>query len=606
LTRKFPLHDARGEVYGVGGISTDITHIKAQQRQTLLSEAVFMSSQDAIIVTDPETCIVRVNPAFTRQTGFSAESVLGEKTRLLKSGRQDAGFYTEMWKALHDKGQWSGEINNRRADGTFYSVWSTINMVRDTDGTLLHYIAVQTDVTALHNAQVALARQAAYDTLTGLPNRTLFNDRITQLVAMSKRQQRSFSLLFIDLDRFKEVNDTLGHLVGDGLLREIGRRLQLGVRAEDTVARIGGDEFVVLLPNADQKGAHNLAGLLLQRLNEPFMLQQATPYRPMASVGLATYPHDGQTPDELLRSADLAMYDAKLGGRNRTATYVVAMSQANDQSFEIQTDLAQAVALNQLRVYFQPKCRMADGALMGAEVLVRWERPGHGLVRPGEFIGIAERAGLLVELDRWVMRASLQQLGPWIKSGQWQTGWRLAVNQNVVDLQQPTMVEDLRRLLQLHQVAAGALELEITEDALMEPTPVQLSHLQELRQMGITLAIDDFGTRYSSLAYLRQLPVSVIKIDQQFVASMLTQNSDTVLVRTIIEMAHNLGHTVVAEGIESVEQQAELMRMGAEYGQGYLFGYPVNADEFAARWLRPARQVKVSLDPISSVCRHPS
>jgi EAL domain-containing protein (putative c-di-GMP-specific phosphodiesterase class I) len=300
------------------------------------------------------------------------------------------------------------------------------------------------------------------------------------------------------------------------------------------------------------------------------------------------------------------MYDAKLGGRNRTATYVVAMSQANDQSFEIQTDLAQAVALNQLRVYFQPKCRMADGALMGAEVLVRWERPGHGLVRPGEFIGIAERAGLLVELDRWVMRASLQQLGPWIKSGQWQTGWRLAVNQNVVDLQQPTMVEDLRRLLQLHQVAAGALELEITEDALMEPTPVQLSHLQELRQMGITLAIDDFGTRYSSLAYLRQLPVSVIKIDQQFVASMLTQNSDTVLVRTIIEMAHNLGHTVVAEGIESVEQQAELMRMGAEYGQGYLFGYPVNADEFAARWLRPARQVKVSLDPISSVCRHPS
>jgi diguanylate cyclase (GGDEF)-like protein len=511
-----------------------------------------------------------------------------------------------MWKALHDKGQWSGEINNRRADGTFYSVWSTINMVRDTDGGVLHYIAVQTDVTALHNAQVELARQAAYDTLTGLPNRTLFADRIAQLVAMSKRQQKSFSLLFIDLDRFKEVNDTLGHLVGDGLLREIGRRLQLGVRAEDTVARIGGDEFVVLLPNADQKGAHNLAGLLLQRLNEPFMLQQATPYRPMASVGLATYPHDGQTPDELLRSADLAMYDAKLGGRNRTATYVVAMSQANDQSFEIQTDLAQAVALNQLRVYFQPKCRMADGALMGAEVLVRWERPGHGLVRPGEFIGIAERAGLLVELDRWVMRASLQQLGPWIKSGQWQTGWRLAVNQNVVDLQQPTMVEDLRRLLQLHQVAAGALELEITEDALMEPTPVQLSHLQELRQMGITLAIDDFGTRYSSLAYLRQLPVSVIKIDQQFVASMLTQNSDTVLVRTIIEMAHNLGHTVVAEGIESVEQQAELMRMGAEYGQGYLFGYPVNADEFAARWLRPARQVKVSLDPISSVCRHPS
>jgi EAL domain-containing protein (putative c-di-GMP-specific phosphodiesterase class I) len=319
------------------------------------------------------------------------------------------------------------------------------------------------------------------------------------------------------------------------------------------------------------------------------MLHTNTPYRPMASVGLATYPHDGQTADELLRSADLAMYDAKLRGRNRTATYAVAMSQANNQSFEIQTDLAQAVALNQLRVFFQPKCLLADGTLMGAEVLVRWERPGHGLVRPGEFISIAEKTGLLIEIDRWVMRASLQQLGQWITSGQWQVGWRLAVNQNVVDLQQPTMVEDLQTLLKLHQVSADALELEITEDALMEPTQVQLSHLQQLRQMGITLAIDDFGTGYSSLAYLRQLPVSVIKIDQQFVANMLTQNSDTVLVRTIIEMAHNLGHTVVAEGIESVEQQTQLMQMGAEHGQGYLFGYPVNADEFATRWLSPVR-----------------
>jgi EAL domain-containing protein (putative c-di-GMP-specific phosphodiesterase class I) len=248
-------------------------------------------------------------------------------------------------------------------------------------------------------------------------------------------------------------------------------------------------------------------------------------------------------------------------------------------------------------VFFQPKCLVADGTLVGAEVLVRWERPGHGLVRPGEFICIAEKTGLLVEIDRWVMRASLQQLGQWVTSGQWQAGWRLAVNQNVIDLQQPNMVEDLQSLLKLHQVAADALELEITEDALMEPTPVQLSHLQQLRQMGITLAIDDFGTGYSSLAYLRQLPVSVIKIDQQFVSSMLTQNSDAVLVRTIIEMAHNLGHTVVAEGIESVEQQAQLMQMGAEHGQGYLFGYPVNADEFAAQFLSTPPVVPLALAP---------
>jgi diguanylate cyclase (GGDEF)-like protein/PAS domain S-box-containing protein len=584
LTRKFALRDTAGKVYGVGGISTDITALKNQHLEALLSETVFQTSVDAIVVTDADTRILRVNPAFCRQTGFSVNTVLGKKTNILKSGRQDKAFYQAMWESIHCTGKWSGEISNRRADGAFYTLWCNINAVRDDDGAVLHYIAVQTDVTQLHETQLALARQASYDSLTGLPNRTLFNDRMTQLSAISLRHNNSFGLLFVDLDRFKEVNDSLGHQVGDTLLREVAKRLQSGVRQEDTVARMGGDEFVVLLPNIDVTGARAVAAKLLESLHQPVLLDQGIQYVPMASVGLAMYPHDGDTPDLLMRSADMAMYQAKIDGRNQIAEYVEAMSDATDRAFAIQTELAQAIEQNQLRVHFQPVCQLSDGALAGAEALVRWQRPGHGLVMPGEFIGIAEKSGLLVALDRWVMNHAVWQLGEWVKSGLWQAGWRLSVNQNVADLQQPDVVEVVLQTLQTHRVSAHAIELEITEDGLMEPSQQIVDNLQHLLDAGVTLAIDDFGTGYSSLAYLRRLPVSVIKVDQHFVQGMLLQNSDAVLVQTIVDMAHNLNHVVVAEGIESVEQRDRLQEIGAELGQGYLFGRPAPAAEFAARW----------------------
>jgi diguanylate cyclase (GGDEF)-like protein/PAS domain S-box-containing protein len=585
LTRKFPLHDLAGRVYGVGGISTDITALKDQQRQTLLSETVFMSATDAIIITDPDTRIVRVNPAFTRQTGFPSDGVLGRKTNILKSGRQDKPFYTAMWQDLAAQGQWSGEISNRRLDGSYYTIWSTINAVCDANGRVLHYIAVQTDVTQLHDAKLALAHQASYDDLTGLPNRSLFNDRITQLMASSTRHNKSFALLFVDLDRFKEVNDTLGHQIGDMLLREVSKRLQEGVRQEDTVARIGGDEFVVLLPDTHAEGAQAVAANLLARLREPMQLEQTLSYRPMASVGLSVFPQDGDTPDLLLRNADLAMYAAKIDGRNRMTAYVPQMSQKNDQTFALQADLAEAIEQGQLRIHFQPQCRLSDGALMGAEALVRWQRPGNGLVLPGEFIGLAEKCGLLVAIDQWVMNEALRQVGCWVAAGLWRAPWRLAVNQNVADLQRPDMLAELKAMLHTHGVSASALELEITEDTLLQHTPEQLARLGELRDLGVSVSIDDFGTGYSSLAYLRQLPVSVIKIDMSFVSGMLTNDNDAVLVRTIVDMAHNLGHTLVAEGIEVAIQNEQLAALGCELGQGYLFGKPVSADEFAARWL---------------------
>ncbi|APW47905.1 sensor domain-containing protein [Rhodoferax antarcticus] len=585
LTHRFPLLDASGQAYGVGGISTNVSALKNHQRQILLSESVFMSSDEGIIITDPQARIIRVNPAFSRMTGFSLETVLGQNTRILKSGRHSVSFYEGLWKSLQQKHHWSGEINNRRADGSLFTVWCNINAVCDEHGQVLHYIGLQSDVTELHEAQLALQRQASYDSLTGLPNRHLFNDRIAQLVAHAVRQQSVFSLLFIDLDHFKEVNDTLGHLVGDILLRTVSERLQQGVRNEDTVARIGGDEFVVLLPGTSGEGAKSLAHTLLNRLREPVMLAGASSYRPMASMGSAVYPQDGRTPDALLRSADMAMYRAKLSGRNRMLSYTADMGTSTDLAFNIQTELAHGLVEQQFRVYFQPKCSLLTGELVGAEALVRWERPGHGLTLPGLFIGLAEKCGLLTELDHWVMQDALRQLGEWCQAGLWTAPMRLSINQNVADLQKPDLLAQISGLLHKNALQADLLELEITEDALLEHTPEQLARLQALRDMGVSVAIDDFGTGYSSLSYLRLLPVSVIKIDRSFVASMLTDDNDAVLVRTIIDMAHDLGHSLVAEGIETLPQRERLAALGAEVGQGYLFGYPVSAQEFAVRWL---------------------
>ncbi len=587
LTRKFVLRDSAGAIYGVGGISTDITTLKDQQRQAMLSETVFMTSEEAIIITDANTCILRVNPAFTRQSGFSSETMLGRYASALKSGRQDQTFYASLWQSLNNTGRWSGELNNRRADGSFYTVHSNINAVCDAQQTVLHYIAVQTDVTLLHKARQQLEHQASHDALTGLPNRTLFNDRLAQLIAASKRHETSFALLFIDLDRFKEVNDTMGHPVGDALLRTIAHRLQSAVRTEDTVARVGGDEFVLLLTAVDRARAQQFATTLLERMREPLALDASQHYRPMASLGLAIFPDDGDTPDLLLRNADMAMYGAKLGGRNRLASYTPQMTLANDQAFAIQSELAEAIAQQQLRVFYQPKCRLSDGSVCGAEALVRWQRPAHGLVMPGEFIGVAEKSGLLMALDSWVLGEALRQVGHWLRAGLWRSDWRVAVNRNVLDLQHPDMLLQLQALLAKHQVPASVLELEITEDALLMHTTDQIQRLHSLRDMGVSLAIDDFGTGYSSLAYLSQLPISVIKIDQSFVRSMLSNDNDAVLVHTIVDLAHNLGHTLVAEGIEQPQQLEKLRAVACEFGQGYLFGKPVSADDFEARWLQP-------------------
>lgn len=584
VCRKFPLTDAAGLVYGVGGIATDITEFKAAERLARLSEMVFQNSQEAIIITDPETRILRVNPAFSHQSGFSAETVIGQTPRVLKSGRQSVAFYQALWAKLAQEGRWAGEICNRRADGSYYTVWCQINAVHDEQGELTHYIGTQVDVSPLHDLNAKLQHQATVDTLTGLPNRALMLDRLNQMLASAARTGQPFALLFVDLDEFKAVNDSLGHAVGDRLLRTVAERMTSAVRSQDTVARIGGDEFVVLLPGADRAVAGRLANAMLELLHRAVQLDD-NEVAPRASVGVAVHPEDGKEADLLLRHADMAMYASKVQGRDRVTVFDDDMAHANDAAFALQNALSRAIPAGELRVHYQPQVDLRSGKLVGVEALVRWQHPERGLLAPAYFISLAEHAGLLAELDAWVLNEVLRQISAWHTAGLWPKDLSVAVNQNAVDLQRQDFVPRLRQALADRALPPSVLELEITEDTLMQHTDEQHRRLQDLKAMGVRLSIDDFGTGYSSLGYLRQLPLNVLKIDQTFVRGMLANDADRILVHTIIDMAHRLGLTLIAEGIE-LEAQRELLRsLKCENGQGYLFARPLDAATFAKQWL---------------------
>lgn len=588
-TRKFPIVSRDGELVGVGGVSRDVTANAALRRDQRISELVFQHSSDAIIVTDSDARIVRVNPAFERLTGFGAERVVGRKVSILRSDRQSPGFYREMWRELLDRGHWAGELVNRNAHGDLFTVWVSISVLRDENRQVTGYMAVETDMAALRQAQEHIDRLARFDPLTGLPNRTLLMDRLEQLVRSAGRRERAFAVLFVDLDHFKDVNDTLGHAAGDELLQRIATRLRQELRADDTVARLGGDEFVVLLPETQQSAALEVANKLVQALSRPIDLQRAQGYRASLSLGVAVYPQHGETSEELLQHADTAMYAAKSAGRDRVVLYNGAMSERADWQFHLCTELPRAIEAGQLRLHLQPKFALGDRRLVGAEGLIRWYRNGDEVpLMPGEFIWALEQGQLLNQLDDWVLAEAIRLLGDWRQRGLLFPGFTLAVNQTATYIDSARWLPRIVSLIQQAELPAGALEVELTENILAQPNPQMLTNLAQLRELGVALSIDDFGTGYSSLAYLQRLPVSVIKIDQSFVRNMVDNASDHALVQTIVSLAHNLGHHTVAEGIETEEQRRTLMQLGCDWGQGYLVSPAVPVAEFEQRFLAPA------------------
>ncbi len=563
-------------------------------RDLLMSEAVFRNSNDAIFVTDANGNLLRVNPAFERLTGFSAAAVQGRAARLLlRSAQEGADIEQQIFDGLRHQGHWTGEALQCGADDRELTVRLSIAALTDVHGSVQGYAAIMSDLTEVRRASDEILRLATTDSLTGLPNRTLFLDRLNQAVSLARRERQSFALLFADLDHFKEVNDTLGHAIGDELLVVIAHRLHDSVREMDTVARLGGDEFVMLLPNISRGHALDLASRLVGYLHDPMALDGLPDYRAQASVGLVMFPDDGDSAEALLRHADQAMYAAKRSGRNQLQAYSAEMSECARATFELHHELRQALERGQLEIHLQPKFRLVDLVVVGAEALVRWQHPRLGLLGCRDFLHVAEQHQLLGAIDAWVMPTALRQIAAWVAQGRWPEGWKLALNQTAKDLQQPDWLARLKDVLETFGLAPALLEIELAEAAWARPTPELIERLQQFRALGVALLIDDFGTGYSSLSYLRQLPVDGVKLDPSFVHSMAEHEKDRVLLETLCELVCRLKLGLLAEGVETELQRQQLLQMGCSLGQGYLLSGPLPLAEFERRFLSPAAPAPV-------------
>lgn len=563
---------------GVQAIIRDISERLASEERLRLSATVFESTREGVLITDVKGNITAVNSAFSHITGYSEAEVLGKNPSIFKSGKHTTAFYAEMWGAINSVGYWRGEIWNRRKNGEIFPEWETISTVRDERGRLTNYVAVFSDISDIKESENQLEYLAHHDPLTELPNRLLFTARLDHALERAKRDATCLALLFIDLDLFKHINDSLGHSVGDALLKKVASRFKQQLRDEDTVARLGGDEFTVLLEQlTNQESAGNIAAKLAQSLNDPFILEEHHLHI-AASIGISIYPNDGDTVEMLLRNADTAMYQAKAQGRNGYQYYTEAMTSSAVKRVLMENSLRQAIVLDQFVVYFQPKISLLDGKLIGSEALIRWLHPDMGLVPPDNFIPLAETTGLIVPIGSWVLNTACRQIKQWRDKGI-ETG-TVAVNLSSQQLQRGNLVETVSQALQESGLDASLLELEITESFLMDQADKAIGVLRELRALGVTLSIDDFGTGYSSLSYLKQLPINNLKIDKSFVRDIPKDPDDEAITRAIIALAENLQLDVIAEGIETEEQLSFLRREGCELGQGYLFSPPIPAEEF--------------------------
>ena len=574
-----PERNARGDLVRVRGYVFDQTKMKQAEENVQLAALVYENSSEAMTVTDGDGNIITVNPAFTRITGYSVDEVRGRNPSILNSGRQTAQFYSDMWEQLNLRGSWQGELWNRRKNGQIYPERLTINTIFRDDGTVHRRVALFSDITEQKRTEELIWQQANFDTLTGLPNRRMFHDRLQQQIRKAHRTKTMAALVFIDLDRFKEVNDTLGHEMGDELLREAAQRLASCVRETDTVARIGGDEFTIILGDiADVNHVDLVAQKVLEQLALPFRLKPELAYV-SASLGITLYPNDAQRSEDLIRNADQAMYSAKAQGRNRASYFTPALQESMNARMRLVGDLRQALALEQFRVVYQPIVNLASGRIEKAEALIRWQHPVRGLIPPGEFIRLAEETGLIVPIGNWVFDQAAHQVQSWREKHD--AKFQISVNKSPVQFHTDEAQSlHWNRQLQAMGLAGDAVVVEITEGLLLDATPGVSTQLLACRDQGVQIAIDDFGTGYSAMSYLKKFHIDFIKIDQSFVRNMTSASDDLALCEAMIVMAHQLGLQVVAEGVETEEQRNLLAAAGCDFAQGYLFAKPLPADEF--------------------------
>lgn len=585
---KWPLLDADGKIVGIFGINRDVTESIHAQVRSRLAASMFANAREAIMITDPTGVIVEVNDSFCRMTGYTREDAMGQNPRILRSGRQTPDFYQRMWSDIVKQGFWSGEIWNRRKNGEIYAELKTISAIKDEWGNLKNYVGLATDITTLKEHQRELEHVAHYDSLTGLPNRLLFSDRLEQAMHRCECQSNSLCVVYIDLDGFKLVNDTYGHAAGDALLVTLSQRMQATLREGDSLARMGGDEFVAVLIDLDeQEECLTILNRLLSAASEPVWIHSnsgSVQTRVSASIGATVYPRDSADADLLLRHADQAMYLAKQAGKNRCHLFDVEHDAAVKSQREICEQIQRALQNDEFELYYQPKVNLVNFQIVGFEALIRWNRPD-GIWMPGQFLPSIEHNTLSIHIGEWVISTALRQLQQWHSMG---LALQMSVNVGAIQLQHPDFVSRLESLLQPYPASIRCnLDLEVLESSALGDMDAMAEKLRACTKLGVSFSLDDFGTGYSSLGYLKHLPTSTLKIDQAFIRDMLEDSDDRAIVNAIIGLAKSFGRTVIAEGVETQTHADQLLAMGCYLVQGYGIARPMPTSavlDWIANW----------------------
>ncbi len=564
-------------------VYTDVTTRYRQEAALRLSERVFAHTLEALMVTDSNGVIVNVNQAFTEITGYVREEVVGQTPRILKSGRHDEAFYAEMWRKVIKQGRWEGEVWDRRKDGSVYPKWLSITTVRDSDGKIINYIGSFDDITERKAAQEKIQYLAHHDPLTGLPNRLLLRDRFSHVMEQSRRKQRCIALMFLDLDHFKRINDSLGHRVGDRLLIAVVRRLRACLRESDTLSRQGGDEFILLLDDiGSRQVAAHIADKIIAALVEPFQIgdHQLTT---SVSIGIVIAPEDGTDFDMLMQKADTAMYASKEKARGTWHFFHPSMDEQARRRLDLANRLRQALQHNEFYLVYQPQVYADSGRVFGAEALLRWQPLGGASISPVEFIPVAEEIGLILPLGEWVMQQACEQARRWQDAD---LECRVAVNVSAVQIYRSDVVAALQQAARQAGISPALIQIELTESTLIDDSILIQDVISGLKGIGVGVAIDDFGTGYSSLAYLKRFRVDKLKIDSSFVADAASNEEGAALSRAVISIARSLNMRAIAEGVETAEQLAFLREAGCNEIQGYYFSKPLLPADFAAYALR--------------------
>ena len=589
-----------GRVRRIAGTARDITAVRQAERERRIAIAVLRSMNEAVAVLDREFNFIAVNPAFTRTTGYTEREVMGQSASLLDSSQHDEAFYHRIRHKLTTEGHWAGEMWQRRKNGQEFlcSIESTHS--ESVNGENRVYIAVISDITQQKRAEQELRYLANFDTLTNLPNRAMLSERLSRAIVRARRQNSRIAVLFLDLDRFKDINDSLGHTAGDRILRATAMRLQETVGEHQTVARLGGDEFTVVLENLEQPSdADKIAREVIMAFEAPLVLDDRQEVVISPSIGISLYPDHGQVPTELLKQADTAMYQAKAAGRRTYVRYDDSMDVANRRRAQLSSALHKVLDRNELRLVFQPRLSLSARRITGVEALLRWNSAEFGEVSPAQFIPLLEESGLILGIGEWVLREACRTVHRWHQQGL--ADLSVAVNVSVLQLLRGDFAEIVRRVLADTGLPPDSLELELTESVLMANAEQTSAKLQALREMGVAIAIDDFGTGYSSLAYLKRLPITTLKIDKTFITDLNHDPDDTAITTTVITMAHSLGLTVVAEGVETETQMRFLDHFRCDEVQGYWLKRPAESDDcfaFIRDW--PASHPSAAQEPSMS------